>query len=263
MADLTVTATQVAPYFAEDCRIRSRQLSVAFTAGRAGYYNSSAKAALAAAATAGAEQFMGVALDAGAAGETVRFLEDGWLYGFDLSGLAYMAPVYLSDTAGNLTGDNATGNRAEVGYVDFRNDGGTFTKVLRIGRRAGIATPRTRKVAVKALTGAGVHGGVQAWQNPEGAAIIITRVILDVTTQSAGAGTVSIGTTATSATTSSANLLDTQSVAAVATLDNITDKGTNGKTRQKLASGKWVTIAEASGDVTGFAGNLIIEYILA
>lgn len=118
------------------------------------------------------------------------------------------------------------------------------------------------RVARVALAAVDTGGGVFAWQNPESTSIIISRVILDVTTQSAGACTVDVGTTATNATTSSDNFIDGASVAAVALLDNLGDAGTNGKAKQKLASGKWVTGSRASGASSGLVGYAYIYYIL-
>jgi hypothetical protein len=123
---------------------------------------------------------------------------------------------------------------------------------------------QVKRVATKALTGAGIHGGVQSWANPEAVSIIITRVVLDRTTKSNGASTLDIGTTAVGATTASDNFLDgVDSGATAAIEDNLGNPGTNGKTRQKLAAGKWVTIKEASGDATGLVANLYVEYHLA
>ncbi|HEX7334227.1 MAG TPA: hypothetical protein VF290_22165 [Pyrinomonadaceae bacterium] len=120
---------------------------------------------------------------------------------------------------------------------------------------------RADKVAIKALTGAALHAANLSWQNPEATAIIITRIVLDRTTKSTGASTIDIGTTAVSATTSSDNLIDgVDSGAAEGVEDNINDAGTNGKARQKLAAGKWVTFDEASGDVTGLVANAYIHY---
>lgn len=120
---------------------------------------------------------------------------------------------------------------------------------------------RAEKVAIKALGGVALQAGVLAWQNPEATAIIITRVVLDRTTKSTGASTINIGTTAVSATTSSDNLIDgVDSGATEGVEDNISDAGTNGKARQKLAAAKWVTFTSASGDVTGLVANAYIHY---
>lgn len=116
-----------------------------------------------------------------------------------------------------------------------------------------------RKVALAALD---TGGGVLAWQNPESGSIIITGFSVDVTTASTGACTVDFGTTATNATTSSDNLIDGASVAAIAVLSNIDDKGTNGKSRQKLATGKWITGSMASGAAAGLVGYAYIRYFV-
>ena len=114
-----------------------------------------------------------------------------------------------------------------------------------------------------ALAAVDTGGGVLAWQNPEASSIIITRVVIDATTKATGACTIDVGTTATSATTSSDTLLDGLDVGTAATTaDNITDKGTNGKSRQKLASGKWVTGSMASGAAAGLVGYAYIEYFV-
>jgi len=124
---------------------------------------------------------------------------------------------------------------------------------------------RIEKVAVVELADANTGGGVLSWENEEDTAIIITRLIVDVTTESTAACTVDFGTTAVNATTSSDNLLDGVDVAAVAMFDNLdaSDVGTSGKTKQKLAAGDWVTGSKASGDATDLAGKAYIHYILA
>lgn len=122
---------------------------------------------------------------------------------------------------------------------------------------------RIPKVARLAITGAALHAGVLAWQNPEQTAIAILRAELDVTTVATAAATVDIGTTATSATTQSNNLITGKDVNAAAGLfNNIDDKGASGKSHQRLAAGKWVTVKEASGDVTGLVAVLYVEYVV-
>lgn len=124
-------------------------------------------------------------------------------------------------------------------------------------------TDRSVKVKKVALAAVDTGGGVFAWQNPESSSIIVERICLDVTTKATAACTLDIGTTATSATTSSDNLLDGVDVGTAAGLfNNIDDKGTNGKTRQKLAAGKWVTASVASGASAGIVGFAYIHYIV-
>jgi hypothetical protein len=126
-----------------------------------------------------------------------------------------------------------------------------------------VANPRfmMKRVMKVPLGVVDTGGGVLSWVNPHSFAIIIHRVTLDVTTKSTGASTIDVGTTAVSATTSSDNLIDGQDTGtAIGTFDNITEKGTNGKSRQKLAVGAWVTASKATGACAGLVGNAYIEY---
>lgn len=120
------------------------------------------------------------------------------------------------------------------------------------------------KIAKIPLAAVDTAGGILGWQNPEAGAIIIDRLVLDVTTAATGACTVAAGTTPTSATTSSNNLMDALDIhTAAGTFDNITDKGTAGKSRQKVATGKWLTVSQASGASAGLVGFAYIHYHLA
>jgi hypothetical protein len=121
-----------------------------------------------------------------------------------------------------------------------------------------VSFDRGTKTARIPLTAADTGGGLFAWQNPEAGAILIKRILTN------GACTADIGTTTVDATTSSDNLIDGISLASSAkVVDNLddTDNGTNGKTKQKLAAGKWVTGSAASGASAGLVGFAYIEYI--
>jgi hypothetical protein len=143
------------------------------------------------------------------------------------------------------------------------NRGASYSKGLATGSTGALAVARLPQIVRVALGTGTSGGGVFAWQNTTGAAILVTRVLLDVTTATTGACTVDIGTTATSATTSSDTLIDGLDVnAAAGVFDNITDKGTNGKSRQRLASGKWVTGSQASGAIAGIVGYVYIEFVV-
>jgi hypothetical protein len=118
---------------------------------------------------------------------------------------------------------------------------------------------RMVKVARVALTAADTAGGVFAWANPTGGTIIVTKVILDVTTQSTGSCTVDVGVAA-NGTTSNATLLTGASVAAVALLDNVTNKGASGLAQKKVTSTQFVTASVASGASAGLVGFAYIYY---
>ena len=140
----------------------------------------------------------------------------------------------------------------------------TATQLNRVGPAFGtVAFDRGMKVAKVALAAVDSGGGVFAWQNPESSSVLVQRVILDVTTNTSGSCTLDVGTTASSATTSSDNLIDGLSLASAAQVaDNLGNAGSNGKTRQKLATGKWVTGSVASGASAGVVGYAYIHYIV-
>ena len=120
--------------------------------------------------------------------------------------------------------------------------------------------------ALKKVTGAlaavDTGGGIFSWTNPEDGDIIVEHVALVVTTKTTGACSVDVGTTATSATTSSDNLIDGQDIkAAAGTFTNTANGGTNGKAAQRLAAGKWVTGSVVTGGASaGLKGSYEIYY---
>lgn len=124
---------------------------------------------------------------------------------------------------------------------------------------------RLTKVVKVALAALDTGGGIFSWKNDEeGAAIIITRLLLDITTKTTGACTLDAGTTAVSATTVSDNLIDGLDInAATGQFDNLGNAGTNGKTRQKLADDGWVTGSMKTGAAAGLVGSVYIEYMVA
>ena len=84
-------------------------------------------------------------------------------------------------------------------------------------------------------------GGLLAVVNPFGEDVIIGRTIIDVTA-GVGAGTAYLWFgTGTSNSTFGNNLLDQVTATSAIVLDNITDKGTNGKSRQLWSSGTFIT----------------------
>lgn len=128
---------------------------------------------------------------------------------------------------------------------------------------AGADFDRIVKIDRVALVASDAAGGLFSWPNPESTSIVIARVVLDVTTDSTGACTVDVGTTATSAATSSDNLIDGLDVGTAAGIfDNIQNAGTNGKPLQKLAVGKWVNGSRATGAAAGIVGYAYIHYFL-
>jgi hypothetical protein len=109
----------------------------ATTIGAACYYNASGNAALSDASAAGTAKFDGIVLEAVSSGYGITLLRCGIMAGFDLSNLAYGAPVYLSDTAGALA-ETAGSVEVIVGYVVPLSDPDR-TKVLLVCADAGVS----------------------------------------------------------------------------------------------------------------------------
>lgn len=151
-------------------------------------------------------------------------------------------------------GDDATvaGDLAVTGALAVT---GTLTVTDEIN-----GSDRFPMVAVVDLVAAAGNGGVLAWANPEAVAIIVDGFAVRIATQSSGACTVDFGKAA-DGTTSADNLIDGLSIAAAGLFNSIDDKGTNGKSRQLVGVGEYVTGTVASGTVTGLVGKAYIRYI--
>lgn len=107
------------------------------------------------------------------------------------------------------------------------------------------------------VTGTAASTGVfAAIQNPHNRRLIITNRYFVADTQSTGASTLDIGVAA-NATTSADNLIDGVSAATAGVLQAA---GTNGASGRVWEATQFVTVAEASGDVAGLVGILVIEY---
>lgn len=130
MADIALTAAQIAPVIPQKAEIIDLIAAAAITAGQAVYINSDGKAAVADASAAGTAQFRGIALKAAGAGAAVPVLKSGMVYGFTVSSLDGDAAVYLSDTAGALatTAGDATVD-VIIGRVVALSDS-SLTKVI-------------------------------------------------------------------------------------------------------------------------------------
>jgi len=160
------------------------------------------------------------------------------------------------------TETQATSSPGEWKHLEFYGDNLKFnsdaseTKTLSYG-------DVPLKIAKRHISG--VTTGLTAWQNPESGTIIITNVQLYATTVSSGASTIDVGTTATSATTTSDNIFDgldgtTTAPVLYSMVDPALDSAANVNPKT-LASGKWITVDSKTGDLTGFVGDLYVYYI--
>lgn len=132
MTVIAVTAAQVNILFPTIAEIYDIIAGATITAGQAIRRDSNGRAALADAnAGSGAEDVRGIALRGGGSGQGISMLKRGHVAGFAVSGMAYDAPVYLSDTAGALDDAPSTTNSVQVGRVVSLSDADR-TKVIYI-----------------------------------------------------------------------------------------------------------------------------------
>lgn len=130
MATIAVTPGQVAPVDPDRSIIKTFIAAAAISKGQPLYCNTSGKVAPADADAAGAEQFIGIALNKAVAGQAVDVLMEGPIAGFDLDAVAYNGAVFLSDTVGSL--DTAAGTKTvRVGRCLPMSDN-ALTKILYI-----------------------------------------------------------------------------------------------------------------------------------
>lgn len=130
MADISLTAAQIAAVFPDEATIFEGVAGATITAGQVVRFNTSGKLALADAdAGSSAEIACGVALNGGGAGQAISVLKSGHVAGFTVSSMAYGAAAYLSDTAGALADAPSTTNAIRFGSIVPLSDA-TPTKVL-------------------------------------------------------------------------------------------------------------------------------------
>jgi hypothetical protein len=121
---------------------------------------------------------------------------------------------------------------------------------------------RFARVALATATG---NAGMLSWQNPEDAAIIVIRLVLDITTEATGAAIANFGPDGDGTGTSD-TLLDGVNIGAAAgVFDNIEDQGTNGKSTARLDAKGGTTdyiTGTAESDPAGLVGNAYIWYMV-
>jgi hypothetical protein len=134
MADLALTAAQIAAVDPNTAVIYSIICAETITAGQSLFIDTDGKAQLADANVAGEQQTRYLALEGGSAGYAINALRRGRVYGFTLTSQAYDAPIFQSDTTGALA-DAAGTLEVPVGIVVGLTDGTTITKVLEFNPR--------------------------------------------------------------------------------------------------------------------------------
>jgi len=128
MADITLDSTrELNPVFPEVAEIRDFKEAETLAVGDVVYLvTTTGKVAKADADAAGKQQARGIVVKR--QGSTVSVMKRGYLAGFAISGLAYDAQVFLSNTAGSLADAAGTMTVACGRVACFTND--SITKIL-------------------------------------------------------------------------------------------------------------------------------------
>lgn len=125
MADVALTAAQIAVVHPEEAEVYSYIAAEAITRGQAVYELAAGGVGVADATTAdGKLAFVGIALRAAAANEAVPVLARGMVYGFTVSSINCGTVLYLSETAGALAdaAPAGTGTAVKCGRVTSLSD---------------------------------------------------------------------------------------------------------------------------------------------
>ena len=128
MTAVALTAAKVSPIYPLEAKIRTRIAAEALTQGDVVYINSNGKVAKSNGGAAGTAKFRGVAMQTVGAGQSVDVMYEGEIAGYTVSGLAYDAVVYLSDTAGKF--DTAAGTVSVIAARVVPMSDKDLTKVL-------------------------------------------------------------------------------------------------------------------------------------
>jgi len=172
---------------------------------------------------------------------------------------AYGINISAATCDGNLVTNNDLYNDG-FGTAPF-NDAGTGT--VKKGNRGCIASGE-EMIAEGALVPGNANAFAFAWQNPYPTAVLVTRVIIDVTTPGGTALSVLDVGIAADATTHSDNLVDGMDLNTAGLYDNLDNPGVNGKSKQKLAANgganDWVTGQILVANAAALAGKYYIYY---
>lgn len=121
------------------------------------------------------------------------------------------------------------------------------------------------KVVEVALTAGLANAFALAWQNPESTAIMVQRVLVDLTTAGGTATSVLNLGSAANATTTSDNLIDGLDLNTTGLFCNLDDGGTNGTSSARLdamgGTTDYITGQILVANASALVGNVYIEYV--
>lgn len=161
MADLTVTAAQVAYVMDTIPLRRSYTAGAALTAGQVFAYDPSTKKVVLAdadSATLTLMEVVALAMRSCAANAPITGIKQGAIYGVDLSGMSAGAKVYLSATPGGLSDTDPGADEVQTVTLNGSPTGGTFTltyNAVTSGNIAYNASAATVQAALEAMSSIG------------------------------------------------------------------------------------------------------------
>lgn len=129
MADIAITAAQIAPIDVTQAEIYTFIAGATITKGQVVYLTTTGTADLANAAAGATTQARGIALNGGGAGQAIDVLKRGRVAGFTVSGMNASAPVFLSAAAAGALATATGGTSTICGIVTAMSDKDK-TKVL-------------------------------------------------------------------------------------------------------------------------------------
>jgi hypothetical protein len=130
----------------------------------------------------------------------------------------------------------------------------------------GYVAPGEKRSVYAILAAGNANAYAFNWQNPENRKICITRVVVYVSTVAGTAGSLLDVGTASATATHGDNLIDGLDIqSATGVFDNITNIGTNGKSRQLVdengGTNDWVTGQILIANAAALVGKVMIEYM--
>lgn len=186
-------------------------------------------------------------------------------------GISYIGDLVIQESGGEITSQSIGDKALKTTVADADTlEVNSSTGKLQVKERGSSLANGVGRDDVSKFAGTWLHGtltasdsggGVIGLTNSYGTTLVVTRIILMVTTPSSGACAIDIGTTSTSITTSSNNLIDGLSIAAAGVFDNISAAGTDGVSVQKWPSGSFLTASRVSGASSGLVGTYAIHVI--
>ncbi len=149
-----------------------------------------------------------------------------------------------------------SGATAEIMVLQAK---GNLTQLVNNAIGSAQMNPQYMKVATSALTAGAENAFAFAWQNPHDAAILVHRVIVDVTAEGDTSSTLDVGTAAT-ATTNGDNFLDGVDITSAGIFDNITAAASARKMDEKDGTTDYITGQILAGNAATLAGFVYIYY---